>query len=127
MNYKLYSIIFLAIIFTSCSSDSFELTDESTVDGAAPYEEGAIPHPQPDMMPHADVEAIDLVLHDGSEILSDLPENLQLLYRYLNDDNDQFDQKELSLYVSNEYSFHAASKDVNTLVMLDERDDNFFL
>lgn len=126
MNYKIYSILIFLFIFASCSSDSFELTDESTVDGAAPYEEGAIPHPQPNMMPHADVEAVDLVLHEGSDILSDLPENLQLLHRYLNDENDQFDQRELSLYVSNEYHFHAASKDENTLVMLDERDDKLY-
>lgn len=126
MNYKLYSLLVFVIIFSSCSSESFEITPESMVDGAAPYEEGAIPHPQPDMMPHADVEAIDLVLIDGSEIISDLPENLQLLYSYLNDEKDQFNQKKLSLYVSNEYSFHVASKDESTLVMLDEKDNRFF-
>jgi len=78
------------------------------------------------MMPHADVEATDLVLNDGSEILSALPENLQLLHRYLNDANDQFDQKELSLYVSSQYGFYAASIDENNMIALDRRDDKLY-
>ncbi len=120
MSSQRYKILILLLLFTinSCKSEN---QYDQTVDGANVLEEGYTPHPEPERMPHPDIQAIELDLVDNDSALADMPENLQLLYHFLNDGNHNKHIQKLDLHVSSQASFHAASIDENTLIILDQR------
>ncbi|MFU8812954.1 MAG: hypothetical protein ACNA78_08295 [Balneolaceae bacterium] len=126
MLYNRSKIFFISVLIFSCSSEPEIYPDNVTADGMAPYDEEFIPHPIPRFMPHSDVDAIELELRDAADILDSLPENLQLLYRFLNDESQVFNEKELSLIVSNSDEIGVASLDETSLLFLDKYDNRFF-
>lgn len=117
MVYNRYIYIICVLIFTSCSSESGN--DPAVLD-TMQLEEGYVPHPQPDRMPHPDVEATELALIDYSSVLETMPKSLQLLHRFLNERNYEMNLSELNLHISSAHYFHAVSVDRNNLIILDE-------
>lgn len=120
MNQFSFISILLILTFISCSANQ---ENDPTVDGAVSLEEGYTPHPQPDNLPHPDVEPVVLELRDGSEVYNELPETLQLLHSFLSDTDDTPEKETMSAFVSTHHSFHAASIDSETIIMLDEGDE----
>lgn len=81
-------------------------------------------HPIKEKIPHSDVEAEMLEVLDGGEYLDLLPENVQLLYRFLNDDTGIDDARELDLLTTNRLDIAAVND--STLLIL-EKDKNHLI
>jgi hypothetical protein len=113
------SCISLILLLLSCTSED---KDDPTVDGAVSLEEGFTPHPDPDRMPHPETDAQELTLIKEEEQLLSIPDNLQLLYHFLNNESD-YDDQELTVFASSIYDFYASSIDESTLIMLDGSSD----
>lgn len=101
----------------SCESSN---DDSQTKFGPDTIEEGYVPHPHPDMMPHPDLVSSKLELLNASDHLDQLPASLQLLHEFLNTHN-QLSKNEMDLHVSSQFSFHVGSLNKDTLIILDQR------
>lgn len=99
------SLLISTTFLYSCNSDS--------------NEGELIVHPITDKIPHSDVPGEKFTVLNAGEYLNELPENIRLLYRTLNDDDFQKDAVELNLLTSSEIDLKSLND--STIIILDKK------
>lgn len=115
----LFLSLFVAVFFFACIENSEQRSE--------------LVHPVEKSIPHSDVVSDKLEALDAAEILSELPGNVQLLYKFLNDEKLQFKTTELNVLTTDridistldDSGFLILEKDENRLIQYDLTNDDF--
>lgn len=115
------SLLFLVslLLFISC--------------GEKKQKEAELVHPVEESIPHSDVISDQLEAHNAADVISELPGNVQLLYKFLNDETSQFNTSELNILTTDridistldDSGFLILEKDQNRLIQYDLTNDDF--
>jgi hypothetical protein len=101
--------------------------------GEKKQQRSEVVHPVEESIPHSDVASDQLEARNAADILSELPRNVQLLYKFLNDETSQFNTVELNILTTNridiltlgDSGFLILEKDQNRLIQYDLTNDDF--
>ncbi|TVR17035.1 MAG: hypothetical protein EA391_05950 [Balneolaceae bacterium] len=113
-------IIVPLLFIVSCSDQKNESAFKPSVDGSSL-------HPEDARLPHSDKKPLEIYQERFADInVTSLPDNLILLYRFLNGYHSQLRSVELDLFVSgNEVDVSAINEDI--LAILDKNEDRLIL